>query len=98
MLNGIVIKTNFYLYQMLYELFFITYRSPFRLCKKLPYFNQLESFSPIINAFRICNSSTVFKDDFENTMYMYVSFIFRKIKKILEIILRKSLFESKLKN
>lgn len=23
----------------------------------------------------------VFKDDFENTIYMYVSFIFRKIKK-----------------
>lgn len=43
--------------------------------------------------------TVVFKDDFENTMYMYVSFIFRKIKKILEIILKKkSLFESKLKN
>lgn len=33
--------------------------------------------------------TVVFKDDFENTMYMYVSFIFRKIKKILEIILKK---------
>lgn len=42
--------------------------------------------------------TVVFKDDFENTMYMYVSFIFRKIKKILEIILKKSLFESKPKN
>lgn len=34
--------------------------------------------------------TVVFKDDFENTMYMYVSFIFRKIKKILEIILKKA--------
>lgn len=35
--------------------------------------------------------TVVFKDDFENTMYMYVSFIFRKIKKkILEIIRKKA--------
>lgn len=40
----------------------------------------------------------VFKDDFENIMYMYVFFIFFKIKKIFEIIFKKSLFESKLKN
>lgn len=42
--------------------------------------------------------TVVFKDDFENTMYMYVSFIFRKIKKSLKLFFFKSVFESKLKN